>query len=102
MRYAVLLCALLEEDDRVKEPVIRFPRVDSGLQGWYDMKRRLNEASGVKFGFDYNSLYQSANNVLTGDDSAWSGVLRIPWYLGNVQQRRGLRWNPGIRPRDPA
>ena len=45
----------LEEDDRVKEPVIRFPRIDSGLSGWYDMKRRLNEATGVKFGFDYNS-----------------------------------------------
>ena len=40
----------LEEDDRVKEPIIRFPGIDEGLQGWYDMKRRLNENSGVKFG----------------------------------------------------
>jgi len=67
----------LEEDDRVKDPIIRFPRIDQGLKGWYDMKRRLNEKSGVKFGFDYNSLYQSANQSLTEDDSAWSGVFRV-------------------------
>ena len=67
----------LEEDDRKKSPVIRFPRIDAGLEGWYAMKRRLNEQSGIQFGFDYNMLYQSANKALTADDSAWSGVFRV-------------------------
>jgi len=67
----------LEEDDRLKEPVIRLPGVDAGLQGWFDMKRRFNEQSGVQFGFDYNTMYQKANEALTDDDSAWSGVFRI-------------------------
>jgi hypothetical protein len=35
----------LEEDDRVKSPVIRLPQIDAGQQVWYDMKRRLNEES---------------------------------------------------------
>jgi porin len=75
----------LEEDDRVKEPVIRFARIDQGLGGWYKMKRRLNEQSGVKFGFDYNSLYQSVSKSLTDDDSAWSSVFRVlgTWELLN-------------------
>ncbi len=78
----------LEEDDRVKNPVIRFPRIDKSLQGWYDTKRRLNEQSGIQFGFDYNSLYQSAGKALTEDDSAWSGVFRIlgTWDLHNQGQ----------------
>ncbi len=78
----------LEEDDRVKEPIIRFPKVDQSLEGWYDMKRRLNEESGVQFGFDYNSLYQSTDEVLTEDDSAWSGVFRIlgTWEMFNRGQ----------------
>jgi porin len=67
----------LEEDDRIKEPIIRFPGIDRGLDGWYKMKRRLNEQSGIKFGFDYNSLYQSASDSLTDDDSAWSSVFRV-------------------------
>jgi porin len=75
----------LEEDDRVKDPIIRFAGIDRGLQGWFDMKRRLNEESGIKFGFDYNSLYQSASDSLTGNDSAWSGVFRLRgvWDLVN-------------------
>jgi porin len=75
----------LEEDDRLKSPVIRFPRIDQGLKGWYDMKRRLNEESGVQFGFDYNSLYQYADGAITKDDSAWSGAFRIlgSWDLVN-------------------
>jgi porin len=75
----------LEEDDRVKEPVIRFPSMDRAFKSWYDMKRRFNESSGVKFGFDYNSLYQSADKALTDNDSAWSGVFRVlaTWDIVN-------------------
>jgi porin len=75
----------LEEDDRLKSPVIRFPRIDQSLKGWYDMKRRLNEEMGIKFGFDYNSLYQYADGAVTEDDSAWSGAFRIlgSWDLVN-------------------
>lgn len=75
----------LEEDDRIKDPIIRFAGIDRGLQGWFDMKRRLNEESGIKFGFDYNSLYQSASESLTDNDSAWSSVFRLRgvWDLVN-------------------
>ncbi len=75
----------LEEDDRLKSPVIRFPRIDAGLKGWYDTKRRLNEESGIQFGFDYNSMYQAASNAFTDDDSAWSGIFRLmgSWELFN-------------------
>ena len=75
----------MEQDDRAKSPIIRFPKIDDGLQGWYDMKRRLNEQSGIQFGFDYNSLYQSADEAQTDDSSAWSGVFRVlgTWELFN-------------------
>ena len=82
----------LEEDDRLKEPVIRFPAIDRGLEGWYDMKRRLNEQSGIQFGFDYNSLSQNANRALTDDDKAWSGLFRIlaSWELSDPGQADAL------------
>ena len=79
----------LEEDDRVKEPINRFPRVDAALKGWYDMKRRLNEQSAVKICFDYNSLYQSANKALTDDDSAW------------IPEGYGMRYDALIRHESP-
>jgi porin len=69
--------AQLEEDDRVKDPVIRFPAIDQALDGWFAAKKRLNEVSFLQLGFDYNTLYQAASEALGGDDNAWSGVFRI-------------------------
>jgi hypothetical protein len=81
----------LEEDDRVKEPIIRFPRIDESLKSWFEMKRRLNEESGIQFGFDYNSLYQSASKALTVDDSGWSSVFRLIRQWSDVFGV-GLNW----------
>ena len=77
--------AQLEEDDRVKDPIIRFLAIDQALHGWFDTKKRLNEASGLQLGFDYNTLYQAASEVLGEDDKAWSGVIRMygKWDIVN-------------------
>ena len=78
--------AQLEEDDRIKDPIIRFPAIDNALDGWFAAKKRLNEASGLQLGFDYNSLYQSASEALGEDDRAWSGVFRLlgKWDVVNA------------------
>jgi porin len=77
--------AQLEEDDRVKDPIVRFPAIDQALDGWFDAKKRLNEASGLQLGFDYNTLYQAGNEALGEDDKAWSGVIRMfgKWDIVN-------------------
>ena len=77
--------AQLEEDDRVKNPIIRFPAIDQSMNGWFDAKKRLNEASGLQLGFDYNTLYQAANEAPGEDDKAWSGVIRMfgKWDIVN-------------------
>jgi len=79
----------LEEDDRVKKPAIRFPKIDQALDGWYETKRRLNEKLGIQFSFDYNTLYQKASDSLSDQDKAWSGVFRIlgKWELVKRGQR---------------
>ena len=76
----------LEEDDRVKQPVLRFPAVDRILQPWFDWKRRLHDELGLDLGFDYNVLYQSLDDALPGDDNAAmvvSFVIYGTWALIN-------------------
>ena len=75
----------LEEDDRVKEPVIRLPSIDRGLKPWFDRKKELNELLGFQIGIDYNSLYQSTNDSLTDEDRFWGGNFRVfgKWELLN-------------------
>jgi len=66
----------LDEDDREKVPVVRFPAIDRGLKPWYDWKKRLNESRGLQLGLDYTTLYQRLDDSLTGEERAWSGIFR--------------------------
>jgi porin len=89
--------AQLEEDDRVKEPVIRFAAVDRGLKPWFEKKKKLNEMLGFKLGIDYNTTYQSTNDSLTDEDRFWSGIARVygTWDLVNKGQKNkgSLVWS---------
>jgi porin len=73
--------AQLEDDDLVKRPLLRF--LQKELQVWYDWKRKINDQYGLQFSVDYNILYQGANESLTGERNAASGVFRIlgKWNL---------------------
>jgi porin len=75
--------AQLEEDDVLKDPVFRFPRIDQALKPWLDFKHQVNQAIGLQFGFDYNILSQWLNDSLTDEDHAAVGVLRAygSWTL---------------------
>ncbi len=75
----------LEEDDRVKDPIIRFSAIDGGLKPWFDYKKKLNDHLGFQIGIDYNTLYQATNDSLTDEDKFMSGTFRIygKWELYN-------------------
>lgn len=80
--------ALLEEADEVKEPALRLPSFDKGLQPWFDWKGRLNKDHGLQLGLAYTSLYQSASSAPAGsDDTAASGIFRLSgrWALLNTK-----------------
>jgi porin len=66
----------LEEDDRVKDPVFRFPAIDRMLEPWFGWKGKLNENHGLALGFDFNMLYQALDGALPGEDDAAGGVVR--------------------------
>ncbi len=69
---------LLEEDDVVKEPALRFPSLDKALKPWFDWKKGLNEKYGLQIGAAYTALYQSADDVPTGaEDEAAVGIVRL-------------------------
>jgi porin len=80
--------AQLEEDDRLKEPIIRFPSIDRGLKSWFDRKKEWNETLGFKLGMDYNTTFQSTDDSLTSEDRFLSGTARIygTWELYNKGQ----------------
>ena len=75
--------AQLEDDDRAKAPVFRFPQVDAFLQPWFDGKRELNDSRGLEIGSHYVSVYQRLSDSLTDDQQAWSGIIRLAgtWLL---------------------
>jgi len=79
----------LEEDDRVKKPVIRVPSADRVIKPWFDKKRELNEFLGFKLGMDYNTMYQSTSDSLTEEDSFWSGIARVygTWTVFNKGEK---------------
>jgi porin len=82
----------LEEDDRVKSPAFRFPKIDSFLQPWFDWKTRVNEQHDLQLGMDYSTLYQALDDSTGGMDDAWSGVFRVfgKWTLtGRDTQNTG-------------
>jgi porin len=75
--------AQLEEDDRAKAPVFRFPQVDAFLQPWFDGKRELNNSRDLEIGSHYVNVYQRLSDSLTDDQQAWSGIIRLAgtWLL---------------------
>ena len=81
--------AQLEEDDEIKDPAVRFPKIDKFLQPWFDWKKWLNEQYGLQLGLDYNILYQNASETLTSEDQAASGALRLfgRWTLLNRETK---------------
>ena len=74
---------LLEEDDQVKKPALRFAAFDRGMERWFDWKRRANEEHGFQISGHYVSLYQSLSDSLGEEDDAWSGLFRLTakWTL---------------------
>lgn len=66
----------LEEDDRVKEPLFRFPALDGALVPWFDWKGRVRNDYGLELGFDVNILYQKLGDSLTNETAAMGSVLR--------------------------
>lgn len=75
----------MEETDRVKKPVFRFPWIYDRTQPWRDWKKDLHEERGLQLSGHYTTLYQSISNKAPGatDDKASSGVLRATaiWTL---------------------
>lgn len=68
--------ALMEEDDRIKEPAFRFEGIYDAFNPWRKWKRRQNKEHGFKISGHYATLYQGANKSLTGEDKASGGVFR--------------------------
>ena len=87
--------AQLEENDEVREPLLRFPGIDKALKPWFDFKANLNKKHGFSFAFDYNALYQGVSESL-GEDTAAGGIFRAygSWtLLGRDTGHRGsLTW----------
>lgn len=73
----------LEEDDKIKEPTFVFPGMDESLRSWFEWKKGINSKHGLRLGTDYSTLYQRANDVLSGQNYAASGALRFfgSWTL---------------------
>lgn len=73
----------LEEDDRIKNPVFRFPQIDALFQPWHDWRRNLNTRHGVQVSGHYTTLYQQANSSPSDERMASSGIFRtvLKWTL---------------------
>ena len=70
--------AQLEEDDEIKETVLRFPAIDNAMASWFDTKALLNDKYGLQLGFAYTMSHLTASGVADGaEDSAGSGLFRI-------------------------
>ena len=74
----------LEENDRKKRPAFELPAFDRFLTPWFGWKKRLSD-NGFSLGVDYATVYQNANDSLTGEDTAASGIFRMftDWALIN-------------------
>jgi porin len=82
--------ALLEEADKVKKPVFRFPAFDKTFEPWFNRKRKLKENYGIELGISYSSLYQIADNTPDhGDDKASGGIFRFMLRWNLIQKDSG-------------
>jgi porin len=71
--------AQLNEDQEAKGAVAIRPDL---LDEYFGFKKRVEDAHGFSFGFDYNALFQEASDSL-GEDTAAGGVFRAygSWTL---------------------
>ena len=68
----------LEEDDVVKDPLLRFGWFDPALKPWFDMKGAFAEKSNISIGLAYTALYQESDVAPDGvDDVGASGIFRL-------------------------
>jgi len=81
----------LDEDDILKNPVLRFPNIDRSFQPWQDTKKRFNDKYDIQFGFDYNVLSQSISDSLSGEDNAAVGILRS-YGLWDLTRKNDQDW----------
>lgn len=67
----------LDEDDILKDPVFRFPKIDEAFEPWQAIKKRFNEEKDIQFGIDYNTLSQGISDSIGTEDSSALGILRV-------------------------
>lgn len=77
--------AQLEADNQVKEFYFRLPvRV---MQPWYDLKKNVNEKTGIQFGINYTSVFLYSTQVISDGNrnNSSGGILDIQagWNLVN-------------------
>ena len=68
----------MEEADRVREPVFRFPGIYDRTEPWRDWKTRLHQEHGLQLSGHYTTLVQQISDTAPGmsEDKASSGVFR--------------------------
>ena len=75
----------IEEADRVREPVFRFPEIYDRTEPWRDWKTRLHQEHGLQLSGHYTTLVQQISDTAPGksEDEASSGVFRATaiWTL---------------------
>jgi len=62
----------IADDARPREALVK----KRALQPWFDWKESLKERTGISLGFDYSSLFLTANNT-AGEDDASGGIFRF-------------------------
>ena len=73
----------LQEDAAQRKTMSRRPGVDAIFQPAEDSLERLRQISGLQVGLDYQALYQTATDSLSGDGQTSSGSARMfgKWQL---------------------
>ncbi len=76
-------------DDIFASEHLRFPEFDKSLQPYYEWKRGIRQKRHLQLGTDYTSLFQSASDSLTSNESAAGGVYRLygRWIASNVNTK---------------
>ncbi|TMV07526.1 carbohydrate porin [Ruegeria sediminis] len=74
----------LSIDDTKLDPVLSFPKIEKFFQPFFDWKKRLNENTGLKLQFSYQTLYQRTDEPVTYEDAfAGRGQIQGSWTLLN-------------------
>jgi len=64
-------------DDIFVPEHLRFPGFDKKIQPYYEWKRDVRKKYDLELGTDYTSLFQTASDSLTSNDTAGGGVFRL-------------------------